>query len=98
MGKFHQILTVLSACDRSIFSFLDNNFSKFQWIFIKLGMCIDIMEICLGIAYGQVLTELSACNTSVFEFQDNNLSKSQWIFTKFDMCIYNIEIWFGIAH
>ena len=34
----------------SIFSFLDDNLSKYQWIFTKLGKCIDIVEICFGIA------------------------------------------------
>ena len=28
--------------------------SKCQWIFTKLGMCIDIVEIWFGIAYGQI--------------------------------------------
>ena len=40
--------------------------SKYQCIFIKLGMCIDIVEIWFGIANGQiwsVLTELSALHT-----------------------------------
>ena len=60
-----------------IVSFLDDNFSKYQWIFTKLltGVCIDIVEICFGNANGHIslfLTELSACNTSVFYFQDNN--------------------------
>ena len=32
-----------------ICSFLDYNLSKYQWIFTKLDMCIDIVEICLGI-------------------------------------------------
>ena len=36
------------------FSFPDDNLSKHQWIFTKLGMCIDIVEIWLGIANGQV--------------------------------------------
>ena len=40
---------------RSIrFSFLDDNLSKHQWIFTKLGMCIDIVEIWFGIANGQI--------------------------------------------
>ena len=42
MGKWRQLLTELSACYMSIFSFPDNNLSKCQWIFTKLGMCIDI--------------------------------------------------------
>ena len=54
MGKFHQFLTKLSARDMSLFSFLDDNFSKYQSIFTKLGMCIDIMETCFGIANGQI--------------------------------------------
>ena len=45
MGKFHQFLKELSAQDTPIFSFLDDNFSKHQWIFTKLGLYIDIVEI-----------------------------------------------------
>ena len=52
MGKFHQFLTELSACDMSVFFFLDDNFSKYQWFFTKLGMCIDIVKLCFGIANG----------------------------------------------
>ena len=36
------------------FSFTDDNLSKIQWIFTKLGMCIDIVEIWFGIANGQI--------------------------------------------
>ena len=36
------------------FSFPDDNLSKYQWIFTKLGMCIDIVEIWFGIANGQI--------------------------------------------
>ena len=38
------------------FSFLDDNLSKHQWIFTKLDMCIDIVEIWFGIANGQILS------------------------------------------
>ena len=38
----------------SVFSFPDNNLSECQWIFTKLGMCIDIVEIWFGIANGQI--------------------------------------------
>ena len=31
-----------------------DNLSKHQWIFTKLGMCIDIKEIWFGIAKGQI--------------------------------------------
>ena len=36
------------------FSFPDDNLSKHQWTFTKLGMCIDIVEIWFGIANGQI--------------------------------------------
>ena len=51
--------------------------SKYQWIFTKLGICIDIVEIWFGIANGQIssiLTELSARDTSGFSFPDDNFS------------------------
>ena len=54
MVKFRQFLTELSARDTPIFSFPDGNLRKHQWIFTKLGMCIDIVEICFGIANGQI--------------------------------------------
>ena len=54
MGKFRQFLTELSTRDMSIFSFLDENLSKYQWIFTKLGVCIDIVKIGFGIANGQI--------------------------------------------
>ena len=38
------------------FSFPDDNLSKHHWIFTKLGMCIDIVEIWFGIANGQILS------------------------------------------
>ena len=56
IGKFCQIFAELSARDMPIFSFLDDNLSKHQWIFTKFGMCIDIMEIWFGIANGQILS------------------------------------------
>ena len=37
------------------FSFPDDNLSKHQWIFTKLSICIDIVEIWFGIANGQIL-------------------------------------------
>ena len=87
------------------FSFPDDNLSEHQWIFIKFGMCIDIMEIWFGIAnrqissnFDRVLTELSARDTPIFSFPDDNLSKRQWIFTKLGMCIDIVEIWIGIAN
>ena len=47
----------------SVFSFPDDNLSKYEWIFTKLGMCIDIVEIWFGIANGQIL--ISVRHTTV---------------------------------
>ena len=38
----------------SVFSFLNDNFSKYQWIFTKHFVCIDIVEAWFGIADGQI--------------------------------------------
>ena len=54
MGRFCQFFIKLSAGHTSIFSFPDDNFSKYQWIFTELGMCIDIEETWYGIADGQI--------------------------------------------
>ena len=39
---------------RPLFSFPGDNSSKCQWIFTKLRMCIDIVEIWFGNATGQI--------------------------------------------
>ena len=54
MGKFRKLLPELSAHDSSIFLFQDDNFSKYQWIFTKHALSIDIVETCFGIANGQI--------------------------------------------
>ena len=54
MGKFCQFFTELSARDKPIFSFPDDNLSKKQGILTKLAICIDINEICFGIANAQI--------------------------------------------
>ena len=48
------------------FSFPDDNLSKHQWIFTKLGMCIDIMEIWFGIANGQILQIFTELHAHIF--------------------------------
>ena len=60
MGKFHQFLTVI--CRQHAYIFVSRRqFSKCQWIFTKLGTCIDIVEILFGIANGQVLSICDSC-------------------------------------
>ena len=54
MGLFRQFLTELSAPNTSVFSFLDDNFIKYQWIVTKLGVCIDIVETWFWISDGQI--------------------------------------------
>ena len=44
----------LSVRRPSVSPFSDDNLNKHQWIFTKLGMCIDIVEIWFGIANGQI--------------------------------------------
>ena len=54
MGKFCQFLKELSSWGWSIFSFPDVNFSKCQWIFTKLDISIDIVEVWFRIAKGKI--------------------------------------------
>ena len=64
-------------------------------------MCIDIVEICFGIANGQILSifdRVICPQIHPYITFRTITSKSQWIFTKFDMCFYIVEICFGIAH
>ena len=46
----------VSVCLPVRILFPDDNLSKHQWIFPKLGMCIDIVEIWFWIANGQILS------------------------------------------
>ena len=56
-GYYGFTLVVRESVRPSVrFSFPDDNLSKRQWIFTKLGMCIDIVEIWFGIANGQILS------------------------------------------
>ena len=89
-----------SICPSVHFSFPDDNLSKHQWIFTKLGLCIDIVEIWFGIPNGQIssIFDRVICPSVHFLFPDDNLSKHQWIFTKLDLCIDIVEIWFGIPN
>ena len=53
-GQISSILTELSARDTSLFSFPDDNFSKYEWIFTKIGVYNDIVGILFGIDDGQI--------------------------------------------
>ena len=53
-GVSVQLSVCLSYICPSVFSFPVNNLSEYKWIFTKLSMYIDIMEICFGIANGQI--------------------------------------------
>ena len=47
-------ITLAVRVGPSIFWFSDDHLSKCQWIFTKLGVCIDIVEIWFGIVNGQI--------------------------------------------
>ena len=54
----------MSVCPSILLScicilFMEDNFSKYQWIFTKLGMCFDIVEIWFQIANGKILSIFS---------------------------------------
>ena len=67
MGKFRRIFsTEFSARDTPIFSFPDDNLSIYQGILTKLAICIDIKEICFGIANGQIFTVICPRHAHIF--------------------------------
>ena len=84
MDKFHQILTELSARDRLIFSFPDDNLSKFQGIVPKFGTCIDIKDLWFGIADGQTSSIFDRVNCLQY---DNGGVLSFYVFI-FISCIF----------
>ena len=101
MGKFCHFLTELSARDRSVFSFPDDNFSKCQWMFTKLGVCIHIVNSALGLQKGKFrqFFDRVICLGHVRIFISGRyFTKYQWIFTKLWVCIDFVDIWFGIAN
>ena len=82
-------------------SFPEYHLSKYQWIFTKLVVCIDMVEIWFGIAYGQISSKIDRviCPLHVRIFvSGDNLSKYQWSFTKLYMCMAIVEIWFRIVN
>ena len=64
----------------SIFSFPDDNLSKNQWIFTKLGLGLIMLRFGLGLQMGkflQFLMTLSARKKFRFSLPDDNFSKYQ---------------------
>ena len=65
------------------FSFSDDNLIKHEWIFNKLGMCIDIVEVWFGIANGQILSNFDGViclrHAHIFAFRPITWSKCQGI-------------------
>ena len=76
-------------------SFPDDNFSEWQGILTKLGMCINIMEIWFGIANGQISSNFDGVicprHADIF-VSGHNLSKCQGSSTKLGTCIDIKEI------
>ena len=74
MCKFCQFLTVI--CRRHIcILFLQDNLHKYQWIFTKLGICIDIVKIWSLVANGQYcqfLKDLSAHHKIVIGYHHSH--------------------------
>ena len=54
------------VCPSIRVSFPDDNLCKRLWIFTKLGMCIDIVEIWFGIADGQILPNFDRVICPIF--------------------------------
>ena len=88
MGYFRQVSTDVFARNTSKFSFSDDNFSKFQCIFMKLGMPIDIVEICLGIANWQIWPIFDRV---ICSWHDNGRVLSFQVFIYFALCCVHTD-------
>ena len=44
----------------------DDNLSKHQWIFTKLGLCFNVVEIWFGIANRQILSNLDGVICAIY--------------------------------
>ena len=75
---FFQFLTTLSAQDTSTFFLYPvDKLSKWQWIFTKLGICIDIVVIWFGIANAQISLTFDRV---IYALHDNGGVLSFYIF------------------
>ena len=82
----------------SVFSFPDDNLSKCERIFTKVGVCIDIFGL-LPSNFRQFLTVicLRHDNSPYFLFRMIT-RKCQWSFAKLRVCIDIVEIWLRTAN
>ena len=63
VSNFDRVIII--CLPSSVFLFLDNNLSTWQWIFTKLSiLCIDIVEIWFEIANWQILTAMCLAHAS----------------------------------
>ena len=86
------------SCTSIRISFPDDNLSNHQWIFTKLGMCIDIVELWFGIANGQISSNFDGVICPGHDHIFVNLCKCQGILIKLGTCPDIKEICFGIAN
>ena len=90
----HQFL----ICHFFCFLFPDNNLSKYPWIFTKLGMCIDIMEIWFGVGNVQISLIFNSYLPATQQYFHFWMITFKWIFTKLCMCSDIMEIRFATAN
>ena len=100
IGKFHKILTELSAQD---ILFPDDNLINCQRILTKLCTCIDIKESWFGIADGQISSSFDK-ELSAHDMNDNGGVLSFYVFINPKVMIFflflyeNICFGFSLEH
>ena len=82
VGKFHQILTELSALHMIVARYYRFTFLLYLAPGFMLVSCLTVIH--------------TSVHPLVFSFLDDNLGKYQLIFIKLGICI--VEIWFGVAY
>ena len=91
-ANFSQYFTELSSRHTSIFSFQDDNLSKYKWIFTKLGMYIGIVEVWFGNANGQSSSFYLPATCPYFRFKAITGVNISRFSPKLGMRIYIVEI------
>ena len=73
----------------SIFSLADYDFSNYSWIFTKLGMCIDILEIWFGSANGKIssIFRIVTCTCICVAYQTIVVGNYHFMFVSFSFKI-----------